>query len=170
MRNNSFSSRTPVLAVGVGIAIVGSLTQPWLVSIIYSDTAVLDILQVLYDSSLYFGSSMATATATLLGLMLTLLSLANSSSVNFDDRLYDRVKLISLLAVVGFLTSLLQLAVLSLPLGEFSSVPDYWFKVLYYLINTINFVIIGIVTSLTLFLTDAIFTAINKLHPGRESS
>ena len=166
MLNKRFSNRTPVLALGGAIAIAGSVIQPWLVSIIYAETDVLEILKGLYDSSLYFGSSMATATATLLGLMLTLLSLASSSSVNFDDRLYDRVKLISLLAVVGFLTSLFQLAVLSLPLGEFSSVPGYWFKVLYYLINTINFVIIGIVTSLTLFLTDAIFKAINKLHPG----
>ena len=166
MRSQSFTSRTPVLAIGIVIAVAGSLTQPWLVSVIYSDTDVLDILKGLYDSSLYFGSSMATATATLLGLMLTLLSLANSSSVNFDERLYDRVKLISLLAVVGFLTSLLQLAVLSLPLGKFPSVPEYWFKVLYYLINTLNFVIIGTVTSLTILLTDAIFTAINKLQPG----
>lgn len=165
MRSQGFTSRTPVLAIGVVIAIAGSLAQPWLMSIIYSDTGILDILKGLYDSSLYFGSSMATATATLLGLMLTLLSLANNSSVNFDEQLYDRVKLISLLAVVGFLTSLLQLAVLSLPLGEFPSVPGYWFKVLYYVINTLNFVIIGIVTSLTLLLTDAIFTAINKLHP-----
>ena len=165
-RSHSFTSRTPVLAIGIVIAVVGSVTQPWLVSVIYSDTDVLDILKGLYDSSLYFGSSMATATATLLGLMLTLLSLATSSSVNFDDQLYDRVKLISLLAVVGFLTSLLQLAVLSLPLGKFPSVPDYWFQALYYAINTLNFAIVGIVTSLTLLLTDAIFTAINKLHRG----
>lgn len=157
------------IAIGLIVTIAGAIVQPWIVFQIYSDAEVREIVSGVHKSSLYFGSAMATATATLLGLMLTLLSLTQSASESFKD-LYRRVKAIAVLAVSGFLLSVLQLTILSFPLGEFSSVPDGWFQALFFLISTMNFIIIGFVTTLTLALTEAIFRAIHQLSPHSTKS
>lgn len=154
------------LIVGGSVAVLGALLHPYLIFTLYGDTPIQEIVGGLRSSSLYFGTSMATATATLLGLMLTLLSLATNAEKKFDQTLYSRVKFISVLAVTGFILSLLQLATLSFPLGEFSAVPKDWFNYLYYIINSLNFLIIGVVITLTLLLTSAIWRAIREVSPA----
>ncbi|MEM9805562.1 MAG: hypothetical protein AAF959_09810 [Cyanobacteria bacterium P01_D01_bin.56] len=63
------------LLVGVAIATLVATAQPFLVGSIYSEAKAIELVEGLQSSSLYFGSERATASSTVLALMLTLLSM-----------------------------------------------------------------------------------------------
>ena len=149
------------------IALVATL-QPMLVQQVYSQTEIRELLNSLRDSSLYFGSATATASATILALMLTLLSMASQIDKEFDRSVYQEIQLIGLISTVTFILSLILLLCLSLPVGEFDQIPLAWFKALYYVISVLNGVLSGLMIVGVLTLFDTIKLLIRKVAPNKQ--
>ncbi len=153
------------LTIGIALAIAGAFLQPYLVGEVYSEAKAIQLVEGVQRSSLYYGSAMATACATILALMLTLLGLARQSQAEFKYELYATIRVIATMATVGFIGSVILLLILSLPVGEFKKIPEGWFMSLYYTLTTLNFLLAGVVVAVVLSLSSAIHHAIAVLSP-----
>ena len=81
------------LALGAGAKLaIGS---------IYSEAKAVDLIQALTASGLYLGSAIATASATTLALMLTLLGLTRRSDTEFDRQVYVQIERVSILSTIS---------------------------------------------------------------------
>lgn len=95
---------------------------------IYGAAEAVDLLEALSRAGLYLGSAIATASATTIALMLTLIGLIKRMNEDFDEQAYRNVELvarlstvtlpIALLGAVSLIATRLCLAQLSLTDGE----------------------------------------------------
>ncbi|EDX84266.1 hypothetical protein S7335_1963 [Synechococcus sp. PCC 7335] len=145
----------------VAVAVV----QPLLTGRIYSEAESLQLLEGIRESSLYLSSAIATASVTTLALMLTLLSLASRADTDFDYDTYKGIELIGRLSTATFIGSVTQLLMLSFPIGEYENIGEAWFKVLYYMLSSLNGLLTGLMVVGVLVLFDTIITLIKKLSP-----
>lgn len=134
--------KTPYLAITTSAMIViMGIVGRWATGLIYSSTDALDLITAVQSSALYLGSAIATSAATTLALMLTLVAFVHRSDHDFDRPLYIRVVLIARLSTISLIGSVVLLMILTLPVGEFDKLPDYWFPWLY---NTIFASVVGL--------------------------
>lgn len=80
----------------------------------------------------FLASGMMTATATILALMLTLLSLSYGTDFRMRDVHYRRVKAIARVDTIGFVVSTVFLLLLIIPLEETDQVSAAWYDKIYY--------------------------------------
>lgn len=146
---------TFILAVGAYLA----------VGRIYSDAKAIDLINQLAQSALYFGSAIATSSATTLALMLTVVGMAKRSDADFGDHFYRNVYHISAVATTTLLGSILLLFLLTLPVGEFDGLSTAWYIWLY----RIQFGMVGILSALlvgtVLLLFATVRQVISKVTP-----
>lgn len=110
------------------------------------------LMEATLPTTRFLASSMLTASATILALMLTLLSFSNSAEFRLSRLHYRRVRVIALGVAVGFVLATLFLLLLNLPLGETKRVPADWYDTLYYGVLTTASLLGGILISVVLML------------------
>ena len=162
--------RKHYLFLSVSVAVVVGVVQPLLVNRVYSEAQLVDLLEGLKNASLYFGSAVATASATILALMLTLLSMTHQADKTFKRTTYQGIQLIGFVSTVTFIISILLLLCLSLPIGEFNNISANWFKAFYYTITVLNGVMSGLMIFGVLTLFEIIRDVIHKIAPERRDS
>lgn len=145
-----------------------ALLQPLLTDHIYSGTHAVDLLESIKESSLYLGSAIATASATVLALMLTLLSITSQVDKSFDRSTYQGIKLIGDISTATFIGSVALLLLLSLPIGEFEVISGRWYVGLYYALSLLNGLLSGLTVVGVLVLSDTLKTLIKSLAPDKE--
>ena len=162
-------------SVGYGWALVGglltvgvSLAMRFLVGQIYGSSEAVQLIQALSGSSLYLGAAIATSSATILALMLTILGLAKESSNDFNVKLYHRIDVIGLLSAISLCGSILLLLLLSLPVGQFDNLSSGWFTWLYYTLVVLIAGLSGLLISTILMLFSTIRSIIASLTPTDE--
>ena len=160
---NTKHRRYAFLCVGVAAAV--AIAQPLLTGRIYSEAQSIQLLEGIKSSSLYLGSAIATASATTLALMLTLLSIASQADTSFEYNTYKGIELIGRISTATFIGSVVQLLLLSFPIGEFKNIDPGWFKGLYYVLSTVNGLLAGLMIVGVLILLDTIATLIKELSP-----
>ncbi len=161
----STSKRKRYVFICLSVTLLIAVGQPLLTGQVYGETEAVELLSSLKDSSLYFGNAIATASSTILALMLTLLSMTNKMNADFDRSVYKSIRLIGLISTITFITSVALLLCLSLPVGEFDNIPSGWFQALYYTIATLNIVLSGMMVIGVLILFDTITSLIKKIAP-----
>lgn len=161
----SSSKRKRYVFVCLIVTILIALGQPLLTGQVYGEAEAIALLSSLKDSSLYFGNAIATASATILALMLTLLSMTHQMDAEFDRSVYKGIRLIGLISTITFIAAVFLLLCLSLPVGEFENIPSTWFRALYYIISTLNVFLSGLMVIGVLMLFDTITTLIKKIAP-----
>ncbi len=154
----------------IGGIIAGSvaLGGQWLVGQIYSGWEARRLLESVISSSLFFGSSIVTASATILALMLTMLGLTHQSDTEFDPVFYKRIERISLLCTVALIGGVLLLQFLSVPLQESDEVPGEWYKIIYYVLTVSIAGLAGLVVGIVLMLFNSIRSLIKVISPNFE--
>jgi hypothetical protein len=125
-----FMNARVIAWVGGAITALLTLLAYFAVGRIYSDAKAIDLIDQLGQSALYFGSAMATASATTLALMLTMIGMAKRSDETFDDEFYRNIYRISALSTATLLGAVVLL-LLTLPVGQFENISGYWFIWLY---------------------------------------
>lgn len=98
---------------------------------IYSSGEALVLLEALVQPGLFVGSAIATASATILALMLTLIGMVRRTDTDFGEGIYRNVDRVAKLATASLMASLLLLLVQVFPVGEFDGLPSNWYSVLY---------------------------------------
>ncbi|MFN7118717.1 MAG: hypothetical protein ACK4TA_18100 [Saprospiraceae bacterium] len=150
------------LTIGLFVAIL----QPYAIGYIYSSAEARELLYALQNPSLFFGSAVATSSATILALMLTILSLTHNADKQFGKDLYDNIRAAAVISTYTFLGSILLLLTLCLPVGEFKEIPGNWFQYIYYILSLLNGLLAGLMTSIILILRMTVLHIITELSPN----
>ena len=156
-----------VLAAGIALA------GQWFVGQIYSGAEARRLIEAMVPSSRAVGSSVVTASGTILALMLTMLSLTSQAKTSFDSIFYKRIERIGLLSTIALVAGILLLLFLSIPLQESKNVPNSWYSGVYYVLIALTAGIAGLQVGIVLMLLNAMSSLIAVLRPtprGEETS
>jgi hypothetical protein len=121
----------------------------------------------LLDSALptvrFLASSVVTAAATTLALLLTLLSLSGGIEAELEPSFYRRLRRIARLDVIAFVVGILLLVALVIPLGEENRISGTAYTVAYYAFSVGSAIAAGLLVSVVLALYGAIDDLIDTL-------
>lgn len=145
-----------------------ALGGQWLVGQVYNGYEARQLLESVAASSLYLGSSIVTASATIIALMLTMLSMSKNSDSQFDSVFYKQIQIIATLSSVALSAGILLLLFLSIPLQESEQVPSSWYRTIYYILITFVAVLSGLSVGIVLMLLSTINSLINVVKPTVE--
>jgi hypothetical protein len=113
----------------------------------------------------FLSSSVMAAVATVLALMLTLLSLTFSSEYDFREVHYRRIRQISFLSTIAIVTAVVLLLFLGLPVEEADQLAVYY-NVVYYGITGAASLLGGMLIAIVLMLHRTIVGLIDIGHPS----
>lgn len=133
---------------------------------IYSSGQAIDLLQSLSRSGLYLGSAAATASATTLALMLTLVGMVRRSDQDFDTTVYRGISRIATLSTASLASSLLLLLVLVFPMAEFDGIPDVWYPALYQVLFAGTILVVALLAATVAMVFLTVRHVIAKVTPG----
>ena len=150
------------------LAGVIALGGQWLVGQVYNGYEARELLESVASSSLYLGSSIVTASATIIALMLTMLSMTKQTESEFDSIFFKQIQRIALLSTIAFSAGILLLLFLSMPLQESDQVPANWYKTIYYVLITFVAGLSGLSVGIVLMLLSAINSLIDVVRPSTD--
>lgn len=159
---------TKQAAVGGGVAAVMSLIGMILVNVSSGGEARL-LLEGMLPSIRFLCSAVMTATATVLALMLTLLSVSTTQNEQLKSVHYNRVRQIAQVDSGTFAAALILLLLISIPLAESSEVPANWYTIVYYITVVYAASLGGALITVVLMLYNAITGLIGVLNPTEKS-
>lgn len=145
-----------------------ALGGQWLVGQIYSGYEAQQLLEGMAQSAHYLASSIVTASATIIALMLTMISLSKQSDNQFDSIFFKRIERIGTLSAIALAAGILLLLFLSIPLQKSDQVPSSWFTVIYYFLTGFIAGLAGLVVSIVMMLLNAISSLIDVVRPTQE--
>ena len=114
-------------------------------------------------------SSLMTAAATTLALMLTLLSLSSGSDREIKRAHFERIRLIAFVDVVAFIGATLLLSMLVVPFSEASDIQMGWYEAIYYVVTVSSALLSGLVVAVMLLLYTAVRDMIDTIGPSDAS-
>ncbi|MET0752867.1 MAG: hypothetical protein ABWZ66_05820, partial [Pyrinomonadaceae bacterium] len=123
------------------------------------------LLQAINNSALWLGGSVVTASATILALMLTMLSLSDSTKIDFDKVFFRRIEQIGVMTTISLAGGILLLLFLSIPLQASKNVPNQSFTVIYYILIVVLALLAGLLITVVLMLLNAIRSLIEGVKP-----
>jgi hypothetical protein len=147
--------------LAAAIALVGQ----WLIGRVYSGAEARELIGSMLNSALFFAASVVTASATILALMLTMLSLSDQSKIDFDKVFFQRIEQIGVMSTISLASSILLLLFLSIPVQESDKVPTNWFTTIYYILIIALALLAGLLVSVVLMLLNAIRSLIANVRP-----
>lgn len=133
---------------------------------IYGAAQAVDLLEALSRAGLYLGSAIATASATTIALMLTLIGLIKRMNEEFDHQAYRNVELVARLSTVTLLIALFLLMAFALPVGEFEEMPRKWFENLYNVLYYGTVFMVGTAAATVVLIYTTLLQVIVKITPG----
>ncbi len=156
--------RKPIILAWT-IAIIISGAVPIVTGQIYGAEEAKQLLEFVQRASLYYGSAVMTASATILALILTVLGLTTAHMKNPDKTTFVRLHAIAAFCVYAFIASVFLLLMSSLPVDEFEKIPSDWYRFAYYVICFWNGMLAGYIISAILILRDTASNIIANLSP-----
>jgi hypothetical protein len=133
------------------------------------DVEARQLLESSMPSLRFTASTVATAGATVLALMLTLLSLSNATSDELKSRHYRRIAQIAWMSSVNIVTAIFILILLAMPLAEADKFPTSWFDYLYYAVLGSTSVVGGMFITMVIMLLNAVRGLIHVVSPRLQS-
>ncbi len=147
-----------------GVAIVGQ----YLVGRVYTGAEARQLLQAVVPSARSLGTSVVTASSTILALMLTMISLSRHATSQLEQTFFKRIQRIGLLSTVGLIAAMLLLLFLSIPIQESDQLPASWYSIVYYTL-TITAAVTGLLVAIVLMLYNAMGSLVKVLRSGSSS-
>lgn len=137
----------------------------WAIGSVYSAGEAVQLIDALASSGLYLGSASATASATILALMLTLTGFIRRLDTDFNQDVWWRIDRVAQSATVSLMASLLLLLALVFPIGEFEKLPSEWYGTFYNILFAITVIVIGLLAMTVALLYATIRDVIAKITP-----
>lgn len=128
-----------------------------------------EIIDTLQSSSLYYGAAIMTSSATILALMITILSMAYSSDEDFEDETYTNLKAIALLCVISFIGGVALLFFISFPVKELDKINNDYIIYFFYAITIWNGLLAGHMISVILILKNIAMATIDRFNPNLDN-
>lgn len=151
----------------IGAAIAGAITLATMgvIGVVYRQEAV-ELLSALQRSTLYYGAAVTTSSATVLALVLTMLSLAYGSDQQANEETYVRFRAVAIFCVYSFIGGIALLLVISFPVEDFENISSNAYRYLFYALCLWNGVLCALLIAVILILRDAIDSIIGILSPN----
>lgn len=163
-----FVDRTAAAVGGVLGALITGGTMFALGSV--GDVEARGIIESTLPTLRFIASTIATATATVLALMLTMLGLSQAMGTKLKHLHYQRIAQISWMSSFAIIGSVFLLIFLALPLGEAEKFPTAWFETVYYVIIGWTALLGGLFFAIVISLLNAVRGVIAVIHPSMESA
>lgn len=128
------------------------------------------LLEASLPTARFLASGMMTAGATILALMLTLLSLSYATDFRMHPQHYERVKMIARVDTSGFILSTVFLLLLIIPLEETKNISPAWYDTIYYAVLGAAAALGGLLITVVLMLYHTVRDVIETIagdEPGR---
>lgn len=158
LRDALIGGGVAALVMFVVVAFVGSV----------SPFKAIKLLEAVLPTIRFLASSVLAAVATIIALMLTLLSLTYSSEYEFREIHYRRIRQITTLSTVAILASVILLLILGLPVEEAEQLRLYY-DIVYYTITALASLLGGLLIAIVLMLQRTIRGLIDIGHPEGDS-
>lgn len=131
----------------------------------------LSLVQSLSPSIRFLSSAIMTACATILALMLTMLSLSANLDIDGEFRKghYTRIRQIAAMCIIDLIVSVLLLLIVSIPLKEVEEISGSLYEVVYYINVVFSSLVGGLFITIILSLFSAIRGIVGVMHPGQNS-
>ena len=113
-------------------------------------------------------NTIVLASATILALLLTLLSVSSSTSNKLKKEHYTHVLLIAKIDTIVFVASMIIFQLLNIPITESESVPNSWFSTIYYVSLIASSILSGGLISVVLMLYNAVTSIIRIVGLGQK--
>jgi hypothetical protein len=127
------------------------------------------LLEAMMPSVRFLCSAVMTASATILALMLTLISFSSAQERRLKRAHYDRVRQIAFVDTATFAAAIIFLLIISVPLAEAAEIPAGWYSVVYYVTVVYAAALGGALIAIVLMLYQAITDLIGVIHPDEVS-
>ena len=135
------------LVAGAGTIFLGTI----------SGVEALVLVEAILPSTRFLCSSIMTASATILALLLTGLGLAEGVDVQLKPTTYKQMRQLALIDSIALIGSVLVLLIiLNVPLEKTETVPAWWYTGIYYTIISSSAVLGGLLIAIVLMLYDTI--------------
>lgn len=154
--------------VGGGVAAVAAALAVGTTGVA-SDAEARVLLESILPTIRFLASAVITASATIMALMLTILSLSRGADKRFRSTHYERVEQVGSWSAWAIVGGTILLLLLSIPMAE-SEVLRRWYEPIYYLTVIAASLLGGLQVAVILMLRKTIQGMVSALHPGRESS
>lgn len=126
------------LIVAWTIAIVVTVGVIIVTGNIYSIHQAKNLVEAVQKATLYYCSAIITAAATIIALMLTLLSLTHNKMEQPQKEIFIRLNAITHLSVIAFVEAIILLLIISFPVEDFKNMEATWYHYSYYIITIWN--------------------------------
>ncbi|WP_235810996.1 hypothetical protein [Aequorivita aquimaris] len=115
-------------------------------------------------------NTIVLASATILGLLLTLLGISSGSGSKLKSQYYYQIVVIAKLITVLFVATLLLFQMLNIPLTQADNVPAHWFPYIYWSTILLSSLLSGTLITAILMLYKTVLgiiwiMGISKKHP-----
>ena len=124
------------------------------------------LLEATLPTTRFLCSSVMTAAATTLALMLTMLSVSAGIEGELKAKHYARIRHIALVDVIAFIGATVLLVALVVPFGENIEVPAGWYTTIYYIVTVCSALLGGVLVAVMIMLYTAVRDLIGVVQPG----
>lgn len=136
-----------------------------------SGAEAIRLIEAMLPSVRFFCSAVMTATATILALMLTILTFGQRLESELDNRFYDQIQEVAQLDTIVFIAASFLLLFISVPIIEES---DFFssrvYLIFYYMMLVYTAALWGTLAVVVLRLLNALKSMISLLHPEHETN
>lgn len=159
-KNPIYGGLLATLLTGLGIFLLGNL----------SGYEAKHLLKVSLSGLNMLCNTIVLASATILALLLTLLSVSHGFQDTLKKKHYQQVLSIAKFDVILFIASLILFQFFNIPITETDNVPMDWFEIIYWCTLASTSIISGMMITVILMLYNAVTTLIaiiglEKDHP-----
>lgn len=126
------------------------------------------LIQSSLPTSRFLASALMTASATILALMLTLLSMSYGTDFRLRPIHYRRVRIIALVDAAAFVAATIFLLLLNIPVEETKNVPTHWYDTIYYLMLGVSSALGGLLIGIVLMLYHTVRDVIRTVSGEEE--
>lgn len=151
----------------IAICLFG-LAARWAIGDVYSAAEARQLLEALSRAGLYLGSAIATASATVIALMLTLIGMIRRMDEDFDEEAYQNIDLVGKLATASLMMSLFVLLAFVLPVGEFEELPNHWYTILYDVLFAGSVLMVALIAATVLMIYRTLQRVMARITPGKD--
>lgn len=160
VKSAAFGGLLSAITIFLGVKLLGQV----------SDYEAIDNLQEIRPTLRFTASGSMTATATILALMLTLLSFTQNADRKLKGYHYDRIWWIARFAAIVFIAALVLLMMLNVPIGNAEETFAGFYNIVYYTMLVYAAIIGGLMITIILLLYQAARDIILIAHPDRQAT
>lgn len=143
------------IAGGIGGALIAGAGTVALANVSGAEAEVL--VEAIMPSARFMCSSVMTASATILALLLTGLGFAQGIDIDLKPKTYQRMRQLALVDTIALIGSVsLLLFLFNVPIERTETVPIWWHSAMYYTIIGVAAVLGGMLIAIVLLLYETI--------------